>query len=111
MSGSGSGGYGGGFDRPFTGCENLDIRTRVASPNPAVIPKLRVGALLEVQLAQQNGMRVVVLVFNGERVGGVAAPELPKLRECMERGTQYVARVTDIAGAQVGVRIAAAPSA
>jgi hypothetical protein len=105
MSGSGSGGYGGGFERSGVSCEDLIIDTQLGSPRAAVIPLLKVGTVLDVQVQQQNNITVVVLVLNGQVAGGIAAPEVQQLRECIQAGTAYTARVTSISGAHVGVRI------
>lgn len=108
MSGSGGGGYAGGFERSGVSCEDLIIDTQLGSPRAAVIPQLQVDTMLEVQLQQHNNMSVVVLVLNGQIAGGITAPEVLQLRECMQAGTAYTARVTSVSGAHVGVRIASA---
>ena len=107
MSGSSGGGYGGGFERAGVSCDDLIINTQVGSPRAALIPQLQVGSTLDVQIQQQNNISVVVLVLNGQIVGGITAPEVQQLRECIQAGTAYVARVTSISGAHIGVRISA----
>ncbi|HET8899628.1 MAG TPA: hypothetical protein VFN09_12725 [Rhodanobacteraceae bacterium] len=111
MSGSSGGGFGGGFERSGVSCEDLIINTQLGSPRAAVIPSLQIGTELDVQVQQQNNISVVVLVLNNQIAGGITAPEVQQLRECIQAGTVYAARVTNISGAHVGVRIAAIPSA
>jgi hypothetical protein len=109
MSGSGGSGYGTGFDRVGVSCSDLVINTQVSSPRAAVISRLKVGSMLDVEVRQEKSVTVVVLVLDGQIAGGIAAPEVQQLRECIQAGTAYTARVTSISGAQVGVRIAAIP--
>lgn len=111
MSGSGGGGYGGGFERAGASCEDLVINTQVGSPQAAVIAAISVNDILDVQLQQQGNVSLVVLLFRGQLAGGIASPEIQRLRECLQGGTAYTARVTSISGAHVGVRIAAVGAA
>jgi hypothetical protein len=108
MSGSSGGGYGGGFG-DGAACEDLVIDTQVSSPRAALVGQLKVDDRLDVVLEQHGGVTVVVLNQKGQTVGGIAAPEAKRLRECIEAGTSYVAKVTRIQGAHINVRIAAAP--
>jgi hypothetical protein len=48
MSGSGSSGFGGGFERSAVSCEDLVLNTQIASPQPAVIRLLKVNDILQV---------------------------------------------------------------
>lgn len=106
MSGSGGSGYGGGFERSGASCEDLVINTQISSPQAAVVSALQVGTLLDVVIQQHGTMTVVALLYNGRLAGGVASPDVQRLRDCIESGTIYQARVTNISGAHIGVRIA-----
>lgn len=107
MSGSngGSGGGGGSWEAPST-CENLVIDTQLSSPKPAVIAGIKVGDVLDVTLQQGAGTTVVVM-HGGQIAGGLASPQVQRLRECLEGGTVYGAEVTAINGAQVKIRVSA----
>lgn len=106
MSGSGGGGYGGDFDGGAVACDTLVIETQISSPKSDVVKDLAPGTVLEVVLEQQGQLTVVVLK-HGERVaGGVADPNVPRLRECISQGTQYSATVRSVQGGLVIVRIA-----
>lgn len=107
MSGSsGGGGSGGSWVTPST-CEDLVIDTQLSSPKAAVIAGIKVGDVLDVQLQPGAGTAVVV-IHNGHVAGGLASPDVQRLRECLERGTRYGAEVKSINGAQVKIRVSAA---
>lgn len=106
MSGSpGSGGGGGSWEAPTT-CESLVIDTQLSSPKAAVIAGIAVGDVLDVALQPGTGT-VVVVLHHGQVAGGLASPDVQRLRECIEGGTQYGAEVREINGAQVKVRVSA----
>lgn len=107
MSGSGSNGFGGGFERSTITCESLVLNTQIASPQPAVIRQLSVNDTLQVELQDVNTTTAIVLRHDGQIAGAVAAPDMQRLRECIEGGTQYEAKVTAISGAHISIRIAA----
>lgn len=106
MSGSGGGG-GGGFSTQSDSCETLVIDTQLSSPKPAVVALISVGDELEVATQQMGATTVVVALYQGQLAGGLASPEIQRLRECLAGGTQYVARVTAKNGGQVRVRVSA----
>lgn len=106
MSGSSaSSGGSGSWEAPPTRCELLVITTQLSSPKAAVIAKISVGDVLDVALQPSPGGMLVVVLRSGELAGGLASPDLQRLRECLEGGTLYAATVTEINGAQVKVRI------
>lgn len=98
----------GGPISPGGSCESLVIDTLVASPKPLVVERIHPGDVLAVRLATSDGGETVVeVVFQGEGAGGLASPAISRLRECMEGGTQYSARVTAKREALVRVRVTA----
>lgn len=105
MSGSGGGG-GGGFE-PVDNCAGLVIDTQLSSPKPAVVARLQVGNILEVAVQATGGSSAVVVLADGQLAGGLASPEVGRLRECIRLGTQYVAVVTSRNEGQVRVRVKA----
>lgn len=104
MSGSGGGGYG-GFNEPEISCENLIIETQLTSPRENVIAKIGVNTVLDVSLEQAGPSAVVVLTHQGEVAGGIASPQMTRLRECIQLGTRYSATVTAKSDGHVQVRI------
>lgn len=98
----------GGPISPGGSCESLVIDTLLASPKLLVIQGLSTGDMLDVRLGStEAGERVVELVFLGQLAGGLASPAISRLRECIESGTQYQARVTGKRDALVRVRVTA----
>lgn len=92
MSGSGGGGGGGGFVSEPTACERLQFETDVRSPNPAIVGQIAVGDVLTVGL-DQSPAQAIVLIFQGQVVGGIVSPQATRLRECLREGSRYAATV------------------
>lgn len=105
MSGSSGGGGGGSFADTSTSCETLVIDTQLSSPNEDVIAEIDVSSVLPVESRQMSGTTVVVVVHNSQIAGGLTAPQLPRLRECMNGGTDYEATVLSKSNGQVRVRV------
>jgi hypothetical protein len=104
MSGSGGSGYSGGFEQ-FDSCDTLVIDTQLSSPKDDVVDSISVGDFLEVAVQTVNFQAVVVVLHNGEVAGGIAAPQVQKLRECISQGTIYNAIVVSKNDGQVRIRI------
>lgn len=104
---SGSGGGGGGPDTPVYSCEDLVIDTQLSSPKDQVVDKIKVGDVLEVAVQTKGGTTSVVVLHKGKVAGGLASPQLQQLRECINEGTDYHAKVTSKNGGQVRVRVEA----
>jgi len=98
----------GGPISPGGSCESLVIDTLLASPKLKVIEDVSTGDVLEVTLGSNDaGQKVVEVRFQGQLAGGLASPAISRLRECMEGGTRYQARVTGKRDALVRVRVTA----
>ena len=106
MSGSGGGG-GGGSETPVASCEDLVIDTQLSSPKDEVVEKIKIGDILDVRSQTKAGTTVVVVLYKGKVAGGVASPLLGRLRECLNNGTKYKAKVLSKSGGQVRVRVEA----
>lgn len=104
MSGSGGSGYGGGFES-VDDCGSLFIETQLSSPKEDVVDKIDVGHILDVTAQQVGTTMVVVVLWQGEIAGGIAAPQVQKLRECIGQGALYDATVISKNDGQVRVRI------
>lgn len=107
MSGSSGSSSGIGFSVGADSCESMVITTQLNSPKPAVVEKIRVGDKLDVASVQMGGTTAVVAMHGGELAGGLASPDLQKLRECLAGGTYYVATVIEKNDGQVTVRVSA----
>ena len=108
MSGSGGGSFGGQFgqDAFELSCEKLTITTQLSSPDPAVVLSLNVGDILIIRQRNHNGLSLTEAVFGGNQVaGGIASPQIQRMRECIALGSTYVARVISINGGQVMVKV------
>lgn len=105
MSGSG-GGLGGGVsdDAPIA-CDRLIIETAISSPKEAVIKKLSVNDVLQVELEQLSVTSIVILTYKGEKAGGITHAMTNQLRECIQAGTRYIATVISKSDGQVRIRI------
>lgn len=101
---SGSGGSYLGPDSPSDSCSTLQFDTQLASPKPLVVAQLQVGNVLDMAFGQ-GGNQVVVALWNGNEAGGIVDPRLNQLRNCMSKNEQFQARVLNISGGQVRVRV------
>jgi len=74
-------------------CMEIRFQTQLSSPKSDVIAELKQGDLLSVEL-KSMGPQVVVAVFYRDRIaGGLASPQIQKIRECILQGTKYEAKV------------------
>ena len=101
---SGSGGSYLGPVTPSDSCATLQFDTQLASPKAAVVALLSVGHILDVAFAP-TGHQVVIALWNGSEAGSIVDPRLTQLRNCMGNGEQYQARVLQIIGGQVRLRL------
>lgn len=107
MSGhSGGGGGSGAFD-PGDDCESLVLNTHISSPKEDVVDQVQVGDVLDVSVQMQGATSVVVVLHKGHMAGGLAAPQVAKLRECIQKGTVYIATVTEKNAGLIKVRVTA----
>ena len=107
MSGTSGSSSGIGFSTGASSCESLVITTQLNSPKPAVVAQINVGDTLDVTIQQMGAAAAVVALYRGLLAGGLASPDLQKLRECLAGGTQYVATVVGKSDGQVTVRVSA----
>lgn len=105
MSGGGGGGGGGGSRiNDETPCERLRFETQLTSPQLAVTT-LRPHDVLVVSVTHRQNVLVVEVLKNGVLVGGLAGPDVTRLRTCIGKGHTYLAVVLAVNGGQVRVRI------
>jgi hypothetical protein len=104
MSGSGGGGYSGGFEQ-FNSCDTLFIQTQLSSPKEHVVDNINIDDSLDVVVRSANSMSAVYVLHHGEVAGGVAAPNVQRLIECILQGTVYKATVISKNDGQVRIYI------
>jgi hypothetical protein len=103
MSGSGSGPGGPPPPDEPTTCELLVIRTNIASPDPAVLGRLRRGNELPLVASSPKGP--VHAMHDGAIAGSIVGASLMRLLDCMEQGYEYVAIVRRIEGGLCEVEV------
>lgn len=101
---SGSGGSYLGSSTPAKSCEALQFDTQLASPKAPVVGQLNVGDILDIAFAT-TGNQVVMALWNGAEAGSIVHSHLTQLRNCMTQGEQYQARVLQVSGGQVRLRV------
>lgn len=72
------------------------------SPNPEPLGDADEGDICSVRLREQV---VCVVDSQGRTIGAIAEPWIDTLKECIEKGRQYRARILDIEGGKCEVRI------
>jgi hypothetical protein len=90
MSGYDNGGSRGGFVQ-YDNCAGIVIDTQLSSPKSAVIADIEVGDHLIVTLQPAGNSTVIVVLHDGQVAGGLASPDVGRLREFIRQGTQYIA--------------------
>jgi hypothetical protein len=102
LSGSGGGTW---IDQPGDTCETLSQQTTLNSPDRAVLSQINKGTVLEVSVNKAGKAVTIEALFNGQVAGTITASIIQRLAECMEKGYQYVAEVTDVQGGACRVHI------
>ncbi len=96
------GGDGGGAVGPDP-CD-IDKKTILNSPNPAVLRTLRVGDFLDVVIATQP--RKILQAKKGvDTAGSITFPQMGQVIRCLEDGETFKAEVVSVSGGQCHVRV------
>jgi hypothetical protein len=98
---SGSSGGGGFNENTRVDCEDLKFTTQLASPQPAVLPTLSIGQVLQVGIVTIKTTQVLVVQADEQTAGSLVGSSASRLRECILGGHSYKATVTNINGGQV----------
>jgi hypothetical protein len=101
---------GGGQVGGAASCEFLISRTKLESPAPEVVSKLKQGDILTVKLKKQvgfgGGYTLIAQTSDGAMAGTVFPPNLSRFIQCMEHESfSYVARIQSIDGGRIIVEI------
>nr|MDP2190774.1 hypothetical protein [Rhodoferax sp.] len=110
MSGSGGGGGGGGGAGDPIPCESLAFETQLSSPKADVIKGIVPGNVLNIDLKLQGSAYTIIVLCDGQLAGGLTAPDVQRLRECILAGFKYGATVLSVNEGQVKVRVKALSS-
>ncbi|MBD8204778.1 hypothetical protein [Pseudomonas viridiflava] len=102
---SGLGGGTGPYPEPVVACDQLSFIAQIASPKEDIVEQLYVGCMLDIVIGDQNGQSVVFAYWQDQEVGGIADRRLQRLRQCMNEGHMFSARVISISSGQVRVQI------
>lgn len=82
-------------------CDIIEVTT-LNSPNRTVVTTLRDGDVLAIELRDERRL----LAMHGNRVAGsVTSTSHPRILQCMQRGSEYVAIVLSVRGGACDVRI------
>lgn len=102
---SGSGGSYLAPDTHANSCANLRFDTQLASPKAAVVSSMKVDDILDLALKTINNTQVVIALWTNQIAGSIVHRLLTQLRNCMTEGEQYKARVLQINGGIVRLRV------
>lgn len=105
MSGSSGSGGGGSGGNPDTPCAEVAFETQLSSPKADVIQGILPGNVLNVDLRQQGTAYTIIVLREGQVAGGLTAPDVQRLRECILAGVKYGATVVSVNEGQVKVRV------
>lgn len=83
-------------------CSTLYLTTKLATPNPELIANLEIGVVLDVSLS--NGS-IVVVTDSNEIIGSVIGRDSVKLKNCMENGYSFSAKIINLNGGSCDVLI------
>jgi len=108
--GGGSGGGGGpiglgpgGATDDGTACDRLRFDTMLASPDPAVIERLSLGDILDLEI---RGQGVAALARTaGGGIAGWIIERLPQLLRCLQADNTFEAKVKSVQGGAVLVQV------
>ncbi|WP_224347715.1 hypothetical protein, partial [Klebsiella variicola] len=99
---SGSGSFSSRRASKLYSCDVIKFYTNIRSPNPAIVKKLKLGDLLDIELLDNS----ICALFGAEILGGVTSPEYyDSLYKCLDGGTLYQASITEINNGQIKVFI------
>ena len=100
MSGSGQSSY----TPRESGCADMSFTTVLGTPKRPILAQLRKGHVL--QLVLETGQtKIVVAKTNAGQMAGTITTMTQKLIECMEKGYEYEAEVSQVTGLQCSVVI------
>lgn len=100
----GSSSNGGNRPTPQDPCNTLSFHSAINSPQPALIPKLKVGTILDVRL-QTTPRAQIVVELKKQVVGALTGAKVSRLVSCIQNGYKYEAKVLSISGGNCSVKV------
>jgi hypothetical protein len=83
---------GGGGGDPKDPCAIFE-RTRLNSPDKAVLATLRLGDVLKLELKDGRPVLLLAVDSRGRTAGSITSPMLPQIIACIRQGRAYEAEV------------------
>ena len=108
MSGSSHDFSFGGGSNEKKNCDQISIRTNLASPVPAVLSTLKTGDILDIQLQGATGPLAAVDSL-GNIAGTVLTIDPQLLINCINDGYSYQGRIISLSGADCQILISVKP--
>ena len=106
--GGGSGGIGPSGPTENVDCAKLAFDTTLTSPQKPIVDTLAVGAVLELEVREAGGRKIIAAVTQAGDVAGSITDRTPDLLRCMQEGVMYVADVTVVNGGWIELHVHAA---
>lgn len=89
-------------------CPGLKLLATLASPDPDGVDSLEAGDILDVALIEEGGVTIIGVVRSeGTVIGSVVSDRAAQLRECLQQGFTYGAKVDSVVGGAVRVWVSA----
>ncbi|WP_113663994.1 hypothetical protein [Pedobacter nanyangensis] len=101
---SGSSGTSFGVSSKSISCEDLIIRTQLASPDPDVLVDIHAGDVLYVKLLNATGP-IQAITMDGRVAGAILTSNPTQLINCISAGTEYQAKVFSINGGDCQITV------
>jgi hypothetical protein len=107
MSGGGGNGGGGGGGGNGNGldCASLIFPTVLNSPDPAVLPTLTAGDVLNLRRPDPTKSRVEAVTSSGDVAGTITGGRFADLLVCLEREVGFVAQVVSVSNGRCQVEV------
>lgn len=86
-------------------CEKLAFRTQLASPNIEILHKLKVGDQLAITLETKGSIVAVTKDKALTYVGGILSRNQSKLKNCLQNGFKFIAKITALDGGNCEIQI------
>lgn len=104
--GGGTGGVGPVGPSERLDCQALEFDTTLSSPNQDVAENLQVSDMLDLQIQDAGGRKIIAAVSRpGAQVAGAITERTADLLRCMQQQVAYEAVITSIDGGWIELRV------
>lgn len=97
-------GVGGGMSNEPS-CLDISFQTQISSPKAEVVAELSVDDVLDIELIVGGKVTTVAVKHAGKIVGGLASPNISKIRQCLSQGIRYQATVISIDSGLIRIEV------